>query len=393
MPLRQGLSRPPVIRSETDDVHRHATWLELFYDLAFVAVLGRISHALAVSHDPEIYGRFFLLFIPVWWAWVGQTFYLSRFDSDDITHRLSTFLQIAIVAAMALGIDPAIAGNTSMFIGAYVALRVVLVAQYLFAGYHIPRARLLTTRYSIGFSIAIAVWIISAFVPPPWQYIFWGLGIAIDFITPNLCKTLNLKFPPHPEHIPERFGLFTIIVLGEAIIADVSSLADIQLSPTGLVLGILGLVMAFCLWWIYFEGVKGANARVPKSNEDINKYRLWLYGHLPLHASILLTAVFVERTVHYGFDNSLIGLEAYLLPAAVAVAMLFKHVLYISNTDATARKINRHYVFPHWVATICAFLLIPLGPILLCGYLLIGYVTIWIAHFFLTLRPVPEELS
>lgn len=289
-----------MLRSENDGLHRHATWLELFYDLAFVAVLGRISHALAAAHDPEVYARFFLLIIPVWWAWVGQTFYLSRFDSDDLTHRLSSFLQIAIVAVMALSIDKAIQGDTTLFIGAYIALRTVLVAQYLYAGFHLPQARLLTKTYSAGFLIAIAFWVISAFVPPPYRYVFWAIGIAIDFLTPNLCKQLNIKFPPHPEHVPERFGLFTIIVLGEAIIADVNSLSDQTVTPAGWFLGILGLLMAFCLWWIYFEGVKGANARFPKSDKDITKYRVWLYGHLPLHAGILLSALFVERCVHYG---------------------------------------------------------------------------------------------
>ena len=79
---------------------RHATWLELLYDLVFVAAISQLATNL--NKDYSFFGflNFSILFVPVWWAWIGHTFYLTRFDSDDVVHRLITMVQIVVVASL-----------------------------------------------------------------------------------------------------------------------------------------------------------------------------------------------------------------------------------------------------------------------------------------------------
>lgn len=103
----------------------------------------------------------------------------------------------------------------------------------------------LATRYATGFAIAI-IWFLSAFVLTPQRFVVSVLGLIVDFATP-LARKLQAGLTPHLEHLPERFGLFTIIVLGEAIIAVVDGVAEQKWDVSGAVSAMLGFVVAFCL--------------------------------------------------------------------------------------------------------------------------------------------------
>ena len=74
---------------------RQATWLELFFDLIFIAVIGVVTHDLAHTHNQHISIAqnlmFPLVFIPVWWIWASHTLYANKFDNDDRTQRLTAF--------------------------------------------------------------------------------------------------------------------------------------------------------------------------------------------------------------------------------------------------------------------------------------------------------------
>lgn len=382
--------RPPVLRDHAENPERHASWLELFFDLAFVAVLGRVSVELAKSHDFETLLRFGLLFLPIWWAWVGQVFYLSRFDSDDLSHRLSSFLQIIVLGFMATSIPKAFAGDISGFVICYALLRGVLVFEYWKAGREIAEVRPLTAIYSKGFSLAIGLWMVSLFVPAPFRYGLWIAGILVDLWTPNRCGHLNLKFPPHPAHAPERFGLFTIIVLGEAVIATVGTLTGIVWTVPAAAAAVMGLMLACAIWWVYFDGVGAAEHRVPDSTSGPGRYLAWLYGHLPLHGGIVLVALGVERVVAHPTEV-LTGFEAYILPVAVSVVALMMHVFYNSTVPREVRKANPQFSMPHNIAT--AFLI---GLVVVAGFvpsiwILVGSLAGMGTHMILNIRGYPEE--
>lgn len=381
--------RPPVLRNHSVTPERHATWLELFFDLAFVAVLGRISVELAKSHELETLLRFGLFFVPLWWAWIGQVFYLSRFDSDDLSHRLSSFAQIIVLAFMATSIPKAFAGDVTGFVVCYGLLRSILVAEYLFAGRHIVEVRGLTQIYARGFACAVLIWLVSLLVPAPFRYGLWILGIAVDFLTPNLCKELNVKFPPHPGHTPERFGLFTIIVLGEAVIATVGTLAGIQWTLASAISAVMGLMLACAIWWVYFDGVGAAEHRVPRSTDDVSRYRAWLYGHLPLHSGIVLLALGVERTVAHPLEI-LKGHDGLILPLALVTIALMLHVFYNATVSKEIRQAHQAFTMPHNVITGCMVGLIPAAFVVPAIWVLAGGLAGMVGHMFLNIRGYPD---
>jgi low temperature requirement protein LtrA len=242
----------------------HVTWLENFYDLIVAIIVFQLSRELNL--DVSAYGflSFVALFIPVVWSWVGVTFYSTRFETDDLAHRLLMLLQIGMAALMAVSVPDGLGKNSVWFALSYALMRTILVIEYLRTRRNVPAARQLTTRYSIGFSIAAGIWFASIFVPTPIRLIFWIIGLAVDIGTPLLfARQLSVQFAPHIHHLPERFGSFTIIVLGISILGVVDGIADHNWSASSIISAGLGLGIAFSLWWVYFDTVDGSEIRAP----------------------------------------------------------------------------------------------------------------------------------
>jgi low temperature requirement protein LtrA len=301
--------RPPRLRiGEGSEDERHATWLELFFDLVFVAAIAQLG--IRLSHDTTWDGllKFLMLFIPVWWAWVGPAFYATRFDADDPLHRFLTLAQMAAVAALAVNVHDGLGVGSRGFTLAYASVRVVLVIEYVRAGRHIVRARPLTRRYSMGFGLAAAIWLISALTPVPLRFVLWGLGLVVDVGTPLLAGQLHSDLAPHPMHLPERFGLFTLIVLGESVMAVVAGVARQQWNPASAISAFLAMTVAFSLWWIYFDTMDDQAIKAARAGR-VRLYQVWLYAHLPLVVGLAATGV--------GVQELLISVQRTAAPIAV----------------------------------------------------------------------------
>lgn len=369
-PKVSDLFQPPRLRSSrnTDD-ERHASWLELFYDLVFVAAIAQLSELL--SHEYSIAGllHFAALFVPVWWAWIGNTFYLSRFDADDVTDRLLTLGQMMFVASLAVHVPLGLGEQSVGFALSYVGVRALLIAQYHRAGKYLPKARPLTFRYATGFTIAAALWVVSTIVPPPFRFVLWAAGIAIDFLTPITAGTLHIKIPPHLSHLPERFGLFTIIVLGEAIVATVQGTTTQALQSGGIFTGAFGLVIAFALWWGYFDDVGAAEARPMQTHDDANSYQIWMYVHLPLTMAITAAAVGVKHVLNLKPGEYLPAIEGWVFCLSMAVCTICLNTIFLHAPNIARNEHARRYLWPHHVVTVlmlfCGILSSRIAPVFL----------------------------
>ena len=242
------------------DATRKVTWLELFFDLIFVAAVAQVAAPLREQYSLIGLLRFTPLFVLIWWAWTGHTVFSTRFDTDDVIQRGHTLIQMFAVAAMAANAKDALDSRSSAgFAAAYAAVRFVLVAQY-FRARHVPDARPLTTRYLAGHGSAALLWLASALVPAPERFWIWGLAFAIDLGTPWLAVPHSVKVPPDAAHLPERFGLFTLILLGEAVVAVMQGMESQEdWTPAAATSAFLGMGISFLIWWWYFDGASGAS--------------------------------------------------------------------------------------------------------------------------------------
>lgn len=159
------------------------------------------------------------------------------------------------VVALAVNIHGAFGATADGFALSYGAIRGVLILKYVRAYRAVSDARPLTRRYAIGFGAGAGIWAVSTLVSPPTQIILWGLGLAVSFSTVLTAGRHHIDFAPHHEHLPERFGLFTIIVLGESFIGVVGGVAGRDWTISAGLIAAFGVALAFSLWWIYFEHV------------------------------------------------------------------------------------------------------------------------------------------
>jgi low temperature requirement protein LtrA len=314
----------------------HVTWLENFYDLIVAIIVYQLSRDL--NQDVSIYGflSFVALFIPVVWSWVGVTFYSTRFETDDLGHRLLMLLQIAVAAFMAVSVPDGLGKNSGWFALSYAIMRTILVIEYLRTRRHVPAARPLTTRYSIGFSIAAGIWFASAFVPLPIRFIFWMIGLGVDIGTPLLfARQLSVQFAPHVQHLPERFGSFTIIVLGISILGVVNGIADHNWTAPSIISAGLGLGIAFSLWWIYFDTVDGSEIRALRENKQIGIYVTWLYIHFPLIIGFTAFGVSIEHVVLSNQSLALPSPEKWLLCISTFLCLLTLGIIQMTSAMTT----------------------------------------------------------
>jgi low temperature requirement protein LtrA len=365
------LFRPPRLRVGGEDEERHATWLELFYDLLFATVVTQLSLQLSQDFSPLGLLSFMGLMVPVWWAWIGQAFYATRFDTDDLGHRLFIIAQMFVVAAMAVTVHQGISRGSAGFALCYAAVRFILVGEYIGADVFVPTARPLIRRFATGFAIAAAIWLISAFVPPPYRFVLWGIGILVDFGTPLTAGQLHSTLAPHASHLPERFGLFALIVLGESITGVVSGLIGQQWSLASGAAAMLGLSLAFSLWWVYFDNIDNSAIRAARGRGRIWLYQTWLYSHLPLVIGLTATAVGVQHVVISRPDLALPSGERWLVCGAVALVLVSLGLIHLTTTLSRPQP-GRNHVAVHFVTAAAVLLLAALGrfsPLVIIGLL------------------------
>lgn len=337
--MSKSLWQPPYLLSEDQDKERRASWLELFYDLIFVAAIAEVSHYLHDHITISGFLSYVIMFVPIWWSWVGATYYATRFDTENIPHRLLTLLQMVAIAILAINVHDGLGENSAAFALSYVAVRSILIFQYLCAGYFIPVARKLTYWYATGFAIAAIIWLISGFVPISLRITLWVIALIVDFCTPLTAGKLVAQIPPNFSHIPERLGLFTIIVLGEAVIAVVKGVSQLQWGIASAAVALLGILIAFCLWWIYFDSVDGSPLRAMGTG-NVGKGLLWLYSHLPLAIGIAGTGVGVEHIIVSAKKTTILPSgERWLICISLIICLVSLAIIHLITCSlGTVRK-------------------------------------------------------
>ena len=284
----------PRLRTLEGGGERHASWLELFFDLVFVLAVAQIARLLTDNSDLYGFIRYVALFAPVWWSWIGFTFYADRFESEEPAYRILMFAGMLSVIGVAMALADAFTANGDVaLVVSYVLTRAVLIACYLRIAYYVPLARAFSFQYPIGLGISSTIFLTSLLFDGGSRYVMWAIAFAIELVTPLLNIRAARSLPIDRSHIPERFGLFTIIVLGESVIATGMGLAGVQWTFATVTTACLGFAMAAATWWINFDFVE-ESALISSSLAQRFSY---IYGHFFIVASIVATGIGIEHAI------------------------------------------------------------------------------------------------
>lgn len=275
--------QPPRLKTK-GKVKRSATWLELYFDLVFVIAIGGLVHQFEHLHTIKDAVFFVTLFIPVWWAWVGHTVYATRFDTDDFSHRLFSIFIILSAIIMRIALQDEFPQGMKVFALGYILARCSLITLYIRAGLSEPKVRKMIVLYVVGFGLGAGFWIVSLFQSYQLMLYFWWIGIVVDFAVPWLGrKKILSRYPLDTSHLPERFGLFTIIVLGETLVGVVSGLSLTGWTIFHMSIGILLFLVSVSIWWVYFGYLNAVD-----HTRYLGSGQPFIYAHLPLVMGITI---------------------------------------------------------------------------------------------------------
>jgi low temperature requirement protein LtrA len=300
---------PPRLRTADRLEERRASWLELFFDLVFVVAITQLSHELVVDHSAAGFLTFAGLFVPVFVAWQGFSFYADRFDTDDLAFRAVFGAgMLAIIALAGLIDDVAHGERTVGFALSYIALRSLMLSLYARAWFAVPDARPLIRLYGGGYAIGVAIWIASLAVPTPGRYWVWGFAQVLELSLPPLSTRIHRRVPTSASHVPERWALFTLIVLGESVVAVAAATSSNEWHVSSATVAILGFAAVAGIWWLYYD--RQALVVLTGSTRSVVVYS---YAHLPL----LMGLAALSAGIHLAIEES--GHDHLAAGAAVAV--------------------------------------------------------------------------
>lgn len=305
-------------------VERHATWTELFFDLVFVVAVAQLAAGLHADASLDGAIAFLGLFAPVWWTWTNYAYVADLFDADEGPFRLVLLGAMLFVGGLAATIPDAFAGETAGFVVAYALLRGDLLVVYAWAWSTDRRLRRLVGTHVIGFGLGGLVWIASLLVAAPGRYAMWAVAIAIDLGTGLVAYLGSQDIPRHRSHMPERFALLTLIVLGESVIAVSATTADAHWAVESVLTAALGFGLAAALWWLYFARFDAEvfDWALGGGMRERRRSFVFGYGHLPLLAAVAAVGVGVRLAIEEALGGGEAADAAPVLGAATAAAVL-----------------------------------------------------------------------
>ncbi|MGN7799629.1 low temperature requirement protein A [Leifsonia sp. 22587] len=323
--------------------HRAATPLELLFDLTFVIAFGQagdqLAHLLAEGHVWPGIGAFSFAMFAICWAWINFSWFASAYDTDDWFYRVTTMVQMVGVVVLALGLPELFASvdagegfAVGVLVAGYVVMRIALVAQWLRAAAQDPPRRRVALVYAASVTTAQVGWVLLALARPSFETVLLiaPLLYVIELGGPVLAEVRLGGTPWNAGHIAERYGLLTIIALGEVLFGTVTSVAALVekqgWSVQAALVALAGVGLTFGLWWTYF---------IIPSSEILRRHRrravAWGYSHILLFASIAATGAGLHVVAYEIEGVGELGVAGAVASAAVPV-LVFSVVLFLLYT-------------------------------------------------------------
>ena len=349
--MRMRSLQPPRLRTLETEGHRSATWLELFYDLAVVAavaVLGVRLGGVGEAGGVWVYLGYLLL---IWWLWVSHTFYADRYDTDDLIYRILATVQLVAVAVIAASLSGDAVSTFSFAVG-YTLVRLVLLAMYLRARIHVAETRTDYQPNNLGFGLGAALWAISIVTPEPGRYVLWAAAFAVDIATPWVMRREQAKVPLDVSHLPERFGLFTILILGESIVATVAGLSHVEWTSVAIFAAVMALVVATAMWWLYFDNVEGMVVRRDPNLKRNWRPTVWIYSHFGIAAGLGITAIGLEHVITEAGHGVFPGYERWLLVTGASLAVTALALTHLASGSQETYRLHNVVAFTRAVAAL-----------------------------------------
>jgi low temperature requirement protein LtrA len=349
-----------------------------------VLAVSQLGTVLRADLSLDGFLRFALLFVPVCWVWIGYSYYADLFDPGDapnaLPYRLIVLLAMldSIVLAIALR-DATTAAGSARFALVYAALRLLLVALYAYAAWSVPVARDLALRHVVGFGAGAAIWLASLAVPPPPRFAIWAVGLAVEIAAPVWGYLTTPVVPAQRSHMPERLGLFTLIVLGEAIVVVGAGVAATEWAWRSMATAALGFAIAAAFWQLYFgrfDEEAFNRAAASGSRRAIAIAFVYGYAHFVVYAGITAASVGIELAIGAAGLPALPAAGRAALCGGLAAALAGVTAIQIASSPSLPNDVRAARLVALAIVVALGFVGGILAPPLLVGALAITLVAL-----------------
>jgi low temperature requirement protein LtrA len=333
----------PMRARDAEEEGRGATRLELFFDLVFVVAIGiasvNLHHSLSDGHLVAGISIYLFAFFGIWWAWESATWFATSFANDDWLYRVVTFVQMGGVLAFSVGIESAFVDNDfALMVIGFVVMRTGMVAQWLRASRSAGELRQTALIYAVGIGSIQVLWLLWLLLPQsPLSLVALVAVVAAELAVPLIAER-GARTPWHPHHISERYALFTVIVLGESLLASsnaiIKALHGGEHLPDLIALSVLALVVTASLWWIYFWP---PHHREMKSFARAQRYS---YGHYVVLAAAGATSAGIGVEIDEIAGDSALGDVAASLTIVIPVAVFMLAIWWLALRESANRTVN-----------------------------------------------------
>jgi low temperature requirement protein LtrA len=329
----------PMTGRDPHEANRAATPLELLFDLTFVVAFSQISgeaaHYLELGDVGTALAGFAFTTFAVSWAWINYSWLASAYDNDDLSFRMATLVVMLGVLIVALGVPDVFHSladgeylDNAVVVAGYVVMRVATITLWLRVARDDPARRKTALAYVVNIAVAQVFWVVLIFVnlPAGTTFAIAGVLILFELAGPLFAELRFGRTPWHGHHIAERYGLLTIITLGEVVLGTILAIsAVVQVEGwtfEAALIALAGTTLVFGLWWVYF---------MMPSGRILHRYRergfVWGYGHIVLFGALVGvgTGLHVAAQVisHEAHVDAAFALASVAVPVLVFEVVLF----------------------------------------------------------------------
>ncbi|KAI7898703.1 bacterial low temperature requirement A protein-domain-containing protein [Cokeromyces recurvatus] len=262
-----------------------ATWVELLGDVFYVGWLSQFTHSVHINSIDSL-NTYAAWFVVMWWTWCSSALYSSRYDRGDVAHHIYKIIELCGLILMAGSSDKEkFESSPKYFIIGYITMKAVSLFQYtvifiVSLGAHFKSSHRPLGIYVTASAISIAMWGVSLLytskIDIGKRYGLWYSSIGMEMLI-HVFLQGNNRVSLAASHLGERFGLFTLIILGENCMGFIKMVAEADATSSLIACNVFGVTIIFCYFFMYFDDFSG---------EFLSKNRLsplWMYLHFPLH--------------------------------------------------------------------------------------------------------------
>ncbi len=362
--MRSWLSK--MVQRDAHEAHRVSTPLELFFDLVFVVAINfaadTFHHDLVEGHIRHGLISFSMIVFAITWAWLNFTWFSSAYDTDDALYRLLVFVQMTGALVLAAGVERAFSErDIRIVVIGYIIMRMALVAQWLRAGHSDPVHRATAYRYAVGITVVQMAWIWLGIWSNSVTLWMFATLVVCEILVPVLAERGNMT-TWHPEHIGERYELFTIIVLGEAVLASalaIQTVVDDRLFDSQMFAIVGGsIVTLYMMWWLYFQYTSNVEYILTSPIRTFT----WGYGHIILWGAVAAVGVGIGSCIDFATHHSELSSTASQAALAIPVAV-FLLSLWLFHDMGHGHSTLHRFVTPLVATLVVATTWLPNAPV------------------------------